>query len=740
MEAYAKKHDIDLMFFCGSPFEAPQSDVSHYNSIYNLVNTSKLDGLIIATSSLGNYIGKTRLEKYINRYANIPTVSISFEYPDYQTIQIDNAGSIRKILDHLIVYHGYKDIALITGPKTNVDSIERFESYKETLKHYDIPFNEKLVTEGKFNRDSVQKCIEELYDINKMNPQIIVCCNDDMAIGAYFELKKRGIVVGKDVFITGFDDLDEVDSFNPPFTTIRLPWFQMGYEGMTILCDRIDNRPFEMMKKLRGELIVRESCGCLNVLVGKLDPEIQDLLVEEQGKKAINENFDLWLSNNSGVFFDIIAKEVLANNNEHVYPAVFEQLVDAFRYDVRKQISEGQFLKLLNVIVNNSSEQGYDIDKWQNALYMINQYIRKSPLNKDLLLLVDDIFYLANTLIGNIMKRTEHYNTFLFRDMYYSTSQLIESFNTVLLREELYEILEGAVEGYALDVFCLCMFDETVIAINNGQYDYPLSMTLRYGKVYNQTYRDIRYTTSEMIPDVVSMHMDRESLVYFPIHFKDKHYGYLITNTVAAEKLIFRTIREQIGNTLDRISVYAQLEQYNRELERISIVDTLTGLYNRRGFYELGEALFKEAKNNHQQVAIVYGDLDGLKVINDQNGHSEGDYAIAFIGTILKEKLLKDGLAGRIGGDEFIVLLSDIKDEKKIMQFIQSIETGIKLENEHNDKPYEIAMSFGFALLNRGEELSFDELIISADRELYIEKERRKAMKNPTLRTTSRTK
>ncbi|MDA3846751.1 MAG: diguanylate cyclase, partial [Vallitaleaceae bacterium] len=675
------------------------------------------------------------------RYYNIPTVSISFDYPDYQIVQIDNEASVMEMMNHLVLQHDYKEIAIITGPMTNMDAVERFEGYKKSLKEHGISYNPKLVVAGKFNKDSVRFAINELYDVNQMKPEVILCSNDDMAIGAFFALKSRGIIVGKDVFLTGFDDLEEVNSFTPPFTTIKMPWIDMGYQSMSMLCDRIENRPYEQMQKLRGELIIRESCGCLNVLVGELNPDIQNSLDLEQDKEILEADFDLWLKRHGQTFYRIILNEIEIDHDNKIamndLKKVIYELMIAFRKDVRIKIPAGSFLRLLNDRVNDTINLGYNIEHWQEALYSIYNYIKQSPINNEMRVLIDEIFYLANTLIGNISKRLEQHNTFQIRSMYYGSSMLIELFNTVLLRSELYAVLEEAVDRYELDVFCLCMFDDTVIAINNGQYDYPELMTLEYGKVDDQIYKDLRYTTNEMIPRVIAEGLDRESFVFFPIHFKDKHYGYIITNTNCAEKLIFRTIREQIGNTLDRISVYAQLEQYNRQLEKISLIDELTGLYNRRGFYELGEEAYAEANNNRRQIAIIYGDMDGLKGINDNYGHHEG-YAISFIGRAISKALKQDSFAGRIGGDEFIILIINYEGQQDIEWFIHAFEEDLTVENSMNDKPYEIAISFGHQSLGVHDNRTFDELIISADHELYKEKKRRKSRKKSTIRTITR--
>lgn len=103
------------------------------------------------------------------------------------------------------------------------------------------------------------------------------------------------------------------------------------------------------------------------------------------------------------------------------------------------------------------------------------------------------------------------------------------------------------------------------------------------------------------------------------------------------------------------IARIAHAKKHER-LYDMSLRDELTGLYNRRGFFTLSEHLLKTAIRQQKGLFMLYGDLDGLKGINDILGHQKGDCALINIANILKEICRDSDIIARLGGDEFVVM------------------------------------------------------------------------------------
>jgi diguanylate cyclase (GGDEF)-like protein/PAS domain S-box-containing protein len=160
------------------------------------------------------------------------------------------------------------------------------------------------------------------------------------------------------------------------------------------------------------------------------------------------------------------------------------------------------------------------------------------------------------------------------------------------------------------------------------------------------------------------------------------------------------------------------------QIRLMAIVDTLTGLFNRRGFITLAQQQLKTAFRTEKKLLLFFIDLDGLKLINDTYGHEEGDRALQKTSTILKQTFRESDVIGRLGGDEFAVLVVD--DEELQKNIFKRLKERIREENAAADISYPISMSIGVAEYDPCKPCSIEDLMFEADRLMYIQKKEKK--------------
>jgi diguanylate cyclase (GGDEF)-like protein len=118
-----------------------------------------------------------------------------------------------------------------------------------------------------------------------------------------------------------------------------------------------------------------------------------------------------------------------------------------------------------------------------------------------------------------------------------------------------------------------------------------------------------------------------------------------------------------------------------QKLEFLATTDSLSGLYNRAEFMNLAQREFAWAKSNNEDLSLLIMDLDNFKIINDTFGHAAGDEMIREMGRIIKASFRKTDIAGRIGGEEFSVVLKNasLEEAKKVAEQFRETVAGRKV-------------------------------------------------------------
>jgi diguanylate cyclase (GGDEF)-like protein len=157
------------------------------------------------------------------------------------------------------------------------------------------------------------------------------------------------------------------------------------------------------------------------------------------------------------------------------------------------------------------------------------------------------------------------------------------------------------------------------------------------------------------------------------------------------------------------------------KLRRISIIDDLTGLYNRRGFFELAEKQLAAAMRNRMKAFLFFMDLDNLKKINDVSGHKEGDNALLDASIVIKDTFRQSDIIARIGGDEFAVFSAE-EAEDTAGSIISRLQNNIDWHNKRNRRPYELSISTGYVICDDFEKCSIGRMMEKADKSMYQHK------------------
>ena len=162
-------------------------------------------------------------------------------------------------------------------------------------------------------------------------------------------------------------------------------------------------------------------------------------------------------------------------------------------------------------------------------------------------------------------------------------------------------------------------------------------------------------------------------------------------------------------------------EHLRRSAENLSLIDELTQLRNRRGFFELAEQALKSAAREQQPMALFFMDLNGLKQINDTLGHMAGDQALRDTAAVLRHTFRGSDIVARLGGDEFVAL-AHLQNERDVETLCTRLREHFREFNASQQRPYVVDLSIGATLIDDSADENLEEFIARADEAMYQEK------------------
>ena len=306
-----------------------------------------------------------------------------------------------------------------------------------------------------------------------------------------------------------------------------------------------------------------------------------------------------------------------------------------------------------------------------------------------------------------ILRRKEiiaHFHFFL-QEMQASLS--LNDFKLLLIRN---------LRDYGIKSCVMCLYDEPIYYAKNDDFKLPDSARVLIAfssKGYYENLESVETNPHEkMIPDGFEFE-EGNNIVVSSLFNTSYQYGYVAYTPGPVEPRMYELIFSATGIALAS----------NRLLtlkENDSVTDALTGVLNRGGFMKYGARAIETSLSRGEGGAVIYGDMDGLKKINDELGHDMGDAAIQAEVSVLRQILCKQCVIGRLGGDEFAIVIPGL-NEQKFGMLSEKLEAVTKNYNNTSKMPFTLSISLGSAYYSKKEsDLSL--LLKEADKKQYEQK------------------
>jgi DNA-binding LacI/PurR family transcriptional regulator len=225
--------------------------------LYTLFREGKVDALILFAPPSGDP-GIDRLAAERLPFVVVHGRSKKTAYP---YVDSDNSSGTALLMDYLLGL-GHRRIGFVTGRMVEINTQDRLHSYRRALRSRGIRLDDALVEEGDWTLESGYAGFRRLMETSKP-PTAIAFCNDQMAIGALKAAQDMGLLVPRDVSVTGYDDIKYASFTAPALTTVRQHIGTVGDKVAKLVLERIEGKGEARRVILKPELVIRASCCSL---------------------------------------------------------------------------------------------------------------------------------------------------------------------------------------------------------------------------------------------------------------------------------------------------------------------------------------------------------------------------------------------------------------------------------------------------------------------------------------------
>lgn len=246
----AARHGFDLLVSTRAP--GPEEELAYLKNI----RSRRVDGFVILRTRRQDARIALLLEQHY------PFVAFGRIAGDNNFPLVDEDGElgVRLVVNHLIE-QGHTRLGCIAAPAELMFAQYRLQGFVNTLETRGLAVDPALIIEGDLTQRAGREVGGRLLDMPNP-PTAIVACNDLMALGAMSAAQERGLVVGQDVAITGFDDTPWAENAHPPLTTVHQPIYKIGSMVCEMLVNLIKGEPLaEQQIILQPTLVIRQSSG-----------------------------------------------------------------------------------------------------------------------------------------------------------------------------------------------------------------------------------------------------------------------------------------------------------------------------------------------------------------------------------------------------------------------------------------------------------------------------------------------
>ena len=547
--------DVNLICYEGGIIRSARYFDYERNIIYELANQGRLHGLIILSDSIAHLLDDETLLKFKNSFSPLPVIFVGRGHPDVHSVVIDSSEGMKGLVLHLVEVHGYRSFGFIKGLPGSYHAETRYQTFIETLREAGLDVDPALVFDGDFMEPSGVRAVRTMYDELKKMPEVIVACNDEMAIGALNELRRRNIDVPRDIAVVGFDDILKCASTIPPLTTVRQPLIREGWMAMETMLQLLEGKAPPKERRIGSRFVHRESCGCV---------ETEEDLGGRKARVLAQVAADFRAAGDKQAACIDKITAILTSVSYDFGWRCERDLAERFRQgftDALKENDSNRFLPLWRSFLDKALHLENDDRLMKGILEVLYDDTAYSGAPAELS--AETLFYVA---VDVLQERAMHevqksYNQSLKES--WILNFLRDELDICLNRDQIIDILYKNLKSLGVPSFYMSLYEtdcddtdipSTLVLAYSGNMRHPLPTN---GEPYSAT---------RVLPDRFFEGYERVSLVVESLHYANEQVGFLVFEMQARLNSVYGGLRRIVSSVFRGIDLLQETERQKSEL------------------------------------------------------------------------------------------------------------------------------------------------------------------------------
>lgn len=577
----ASGHDANVLCFAGGGLRSPDRFHALRNRIFELANSHNIDALIVLSGTLGNQVGPAGLAGFLDRFQGIPTCSIAVPLEGTPSVLVDNARGMRDAIEHLILVHGYRNIAFIRGPEANAEAERRFRVYREVLLAHGIPFQPELVAIGDFHRLSGIAAVHQLMRERRCRFDAIVAASDYMALGAIDALVADGVRVPADVAVVGFDDVDEARFASPALTTVRQPLYEQGLQAANMALAMLRGVTVEGQLTLHTELVLRRSCGCFS--------QTESLRAHPSASSTEGSLRPILAEHSERITAEL---ERSLRGTARALPSDWHvRLLEAFVDDLEEG-GDTRFIDTLEDGLRTATAKGSDGSVWQDTIGSLRRQLLPCIADPRTRARAEEMCHKARLVVAGVVERVQAQLRLeaerWVRVLSQTNERVITTFDVVSLGQAVAEHLPRL----GIQSCYLALYSE--LATPSPEARLILAHDARRRVLPGVSEQS--FPATSLLPAGVFPEDRRTTFIVEPLFFEEQELGYMLLEMGPRQGVIYEALRDQISAALKGALLVQEVVDKDRERQR------LMQIVERRAA-ELEQALIELRRNQEMLLA-----------------------------------------------------------------------------------------------------------------------------------------